>query len=159
MRSTLYHTLAALALLAPAAHAARPTAGSVTPERLKLPAGPSSVRGLADEPTVDPQFAQVKYQVPIEVPAGYGGLAPALALTYVGALGNGPLGIGWTLAQPPIRRSPRLGVPEFDDTDTFEISGPVSGRLLPISTDEFRVEGIGQTDRELRIIGVFFVVF
>src|SRR3569833_1924119 len=157
MRSTLFHTFAALVLLAPAAHAARPTAGSVTPERLKLPAGPSSVRGLADEPTVDPQYAQVKYQVPIEVPAGYGGLAPALALTYVGALVNGPLGIGWTLARPTIRRSTRLGVPRFDDTDTFEISGPVSGRLVPSSTDEFRVEGTGQTVRVLRINGGFQV--
>src|SRR3569623_2795096 len=105
MRSTLFHTFAALALLAPAAHAARPTAGSVTPERLKLPAGPSSVRGLADEPTVDPLYAQVKYQVPIEVPAGYGGLAPALALTSVGALGTGPLGLGWPLARPPLQQS------------------------------------------------------
>jgi len=157
MRSTLFRTFAALALLAPAAHAARPTAGSVTPERLKLPSGPSSVRGLADEPTVDPQYAQVKYQVPIEVPAGYGGLTPSLALTYVGALGNGPLGIGWTLAQPEIRRSTRLGVPKFDDTDTFEISGPISGRLVPISTNEFRVEGMGQTVRVLRVNGGFQV--
>jgi RHS repeat-associated protein len=157
MRSTLFHTLAALAILAPAAHAARPTAGSVTAERLKLPSGPGSVRGLADEPTVDPQYAQVKYQVPIEVPAGYGGLAPALALTYVGALGNGPLGIGWTLAQPEIRRSTRLGVPKFDDTDTFEISGIVSGRLVPISANEFRVEGMGQTVRVLRVSGGFEV--
>src|SRR3569623_2097421 len=137
MRSTLFHTFAALVLLAPAAHAARPTAGSVTPERLKLPAGPSSVRGLADEPPVDPQYAQVKYQVPIEVPAGDGGLAPALALTYVGALGNGPLDIGRTLAQPTIQQSTRLGVPKFDDTAPFELSGNVSGRLVPISTDEF----------------------
>jgi len=157
MRSLFIQTFAALALLAPAARAARPTAGSVTPERLKLPSGPSSVRGLADEPSVDPRSGEVAYQVPIELPAGYGGLTPSLALTYDGALGNGAIGIGWSLAQPQIRRSTRLGVPKFDDTDTFEISGIASGRLVAISANEFRVEGLGQTVRVLRVGGGFEV--
>src|SRR5215468_1980348 len=101
----------------------RPASGAVTADRLKLPSGPSSVRGLADEPSVDPFYAQLDYQVPIELPGGYGGLAPVLALTYSGSLGNGPMGIGWTLSQPRIQRSTRLGVPRFDDTDRLEISG------------------------------------
>lgn len=69
-------------LCARGAWAGRPVAGAVTSERVKLPSGPSSVRGLADEPTVDPFYAQLDYQVPIELPAGLGGLSPALALTY-----------------------------------------------------------------------------
>src|SRR5215468_92203 len=92
------------------AEADRPVAGSVTPERLKVPSGPSSVRGLADEPQVDAFNAQLNYQVPIELPGGLGGLTPRLALTYSGSLGNGPLGIGWTLSQAKIQRSMRLGV-------------------------------------------------
>src|ERR1043165_7607809 len=103
MRLLQLTSAAILAIVLPsAAHAARPTAGSVTSERLKLPSGPSSVRGLADEPAVDPFMAQLSYSVPIELPAGLGGLAPALALGYSGALGNGPLGIGWTLAETAI---------------------------------------------------------
>src|ERR1041385_5863030 len=80
----------------------RPAAGSVTPERLKVPSGPSSVRGLADEPQVDAFNAQLNYQVPIELPGGVGGLTPSLALTYSGSLGNGPLGIGWSLSHAAI---------------------------------------------------------
>src|SRR6185295_11053646 len=118
-----------------------------TPDRLKVPAGPNSVRGLADEPSVDSFDAQLNYQVPIELPSGFGKLAPSLALTYTGVLGNGPMGIGWTLSQARIQRSTRLGVPKFDDTDQLEISGIVSGRLVPISSSEYRVEGMGQTVR------------
>lgn len=151
MRSLLFNTLAALVAVAPAVHAARPTAGSVTPDRLKLPSGPSSVRGLADEPTVDPFLAQIGYQVPIDVPAGYGGLAPSLGLVYSGQLGNGPIGIGWSLAQTEIRRSTRLGVPHYDDSDTLEITGVASGRLIAINASEYRVEGRGQTVRILRV--------
>ena len=139
------------------AWAGRPIAGAVTSERVKLPSGPSSVRGLADEPTVDPFYAQLDYQVPIELPAGFGGLSPALALTYSGALGNGPLGIGWTLAEPRIQRSTRLGVPKFDDSDVLEIAGIASGRLIAIAAGEYRVEGSGQTVR-VRRVGAGFEV-
>src|SRR5687767_14519399 len=105
------------------AFAAQPAAGSVTSERLKLPSGPSSVRGLAEEPTVDPVYAQVGHAVPIDLPAGRGGMRPALGLSYSGALGNGPVGIGWSLEMVRIERSTRLGVPRFDDSDELLISG------------------------------------
>ncbi|MEZ4359064.1 MAG: FG-GAP-like repeat-containing protein [Kofleriaceae bacterium] len=145
------------ALLAVPAHAAQPTAGALTPERLKLPSGPNSVRGLAEEPTVDPFYAQVGYEVPIEVPEGYGKLAPALALTYSGALGNGPLGIGWDMPGARIERSLRLGVPSFTAADELELVGPVSGRLVAIGNNEYRVEGMGQTVR-VRKVGEGFEV-
>jgi hypothetical protein len=151
-----------VAALAPAAQAAGPVAGAVTAERLKLPSGPSSVRGLADEPTVDPFYGQIGYSVPIEAPAGYGELAPALALTYSGALGNGALGIGWTMPGAKIERSQRLGVPSFTDADELELSGPVSGRLVAVAaggggSGEYRVEGLGQTVRG-RKVGAGFEV-
>jgi RHS repeat-associated protein len=140
-----------VALLGTQAHAERPVAGAVTSDRLKLPSGPSSVRGLADEPAVDAFYAQVNYEVPIELPSGFGGLAPQLALTYSGALGNGPMGIGWSLTQTKIERSTRLGVPAFDDTDELVISGVASGRLVAIGGNEYRVEGMGQTVRVKRV--------
>jgi RHS repeat-associated protein len=139
------------------AAAGRPVPGSVTPERLKLPPGPSSVRGLADEPSVDAFNAQLRYQVPIELPAGLGGLAPALSLSYSGVLGNGPLGIGWSLSQPRIQRSTRLGVPRYDASDELELSGIVTGRLVSIGNGEYRVEGMGQTVRVTAVDGGFAV--
>jgi len=38
------------------------------------------------------------YTVPIEVPKGTNGLQPAISLNYTGSLGNGTLGIGWSLS-------------------------------------------------------------
>jgi RHS repeat-associated protein len=154
-------TAAALCLLVSAAvgvsHAAGPTPGSVTSERLKLPSGPNSVRGLADEPRVDPFLAQVSHSVPLELPGGWGGLAPDLSLLYSGALGNGPLGIGWNMPGARIQRSLRLGVPRFDDTDELELSGMASGRLVSIGGSEYRIEGAGQTVRVRRVGGGFDV--
>ncbi len=140
------------------AHADRPSPGSISAERLKVPSGPSSVRGLADEPQVDPFNAQLDYQVPIELPNGLGGLTPSLTLTYSGALGNGAVGIGWSLSHAQIRRSTRLGVPRFDDNiDQLEISGIASGRLVSIGNGEYRVEGMGQTVRVKKVDGGFQV--
>ncbi|HEY0986863.1 MAG TPA: FG-GAP-like repeat-containing protein [Kofleriaceae bacterium] len=147
----------AFALAPGVAGAVPPAAGSVTSERLKLPSGPSSIRGLADEPAVDPIYAQVSHSVPIELPAGRGGLTPALAISYSGALGNGPLGIGWALATVKIERSLRLGVPRYDDGDELVISGVGSGRLVAIGGGEYRVEGMGQTVR-VRKVGDGFEV-
>lgn len=146
----------ALSTAAPA-HAARPTAGALEADRLKLPSGPASVRGLAEEPQVDPFYSRLGYSVPIEVPEGWGKLAPALALEYSGALGNGPLGIGWELGTARIERSRRLGVPSFTSSDELEISGPVTGRLVAIGGGEYRVEGHGQTVR-VRQVGAGFEV-
>lgn len=139
------------------AFAARPSAGALAPDRLKLPSGPNSVRGLAEEPEIDPFYGQIGYSVPIEVPEGYGKLAPSLALTYSGALGNGALGIGWTMPGARIERSQRLGVPGFTDLDELEMTGPVSGRLVSIGNGEYRIEGMGQSVR-VRKVGAGFEV-
>jgi len=159
MTKSITIAIASLALTGAALAApARPTAGALSPDRLKEPSGPGSVRGLADEPSVDAFHGEVEYQVPIELPAGYGGLAPKVALSYSGALGNGPIGIGWTLALPRIERTLRHGRPTFDDTiDELEISGIASGRLVAIGGGEYRVEGMGQTVRVRSVDGGFEV--
>jgi RHS repeat-associated protein len=153
---TRVSTFAAIAALVASsglasAAAGRPTPGAIAPDRLKMPSGPSSVRGLADEPSVDAFNAQLNYQVPIELPGGYGGLAPGLALKYSGSLGNGPMGIGWTLGQAKIQRSTRVGTPKFDDTDELELSGIGAGRLVSVGNGEYRVEGMGQKVRVKKV--------
>ena len=135
---------AAIGLAPAAAHAlGGPSPGAVTAQTAKLPPEPGSVRGLADNATVAGFTGQVAYAIPIELPAGPGGLAPTLALGYDGGLGNGPLGVGWGLAQPEIRRSQRLGVPAYGAADELEVVGLGGGQLVAIGGGEYRLEGAG----------------
>jgi RHS repeat-associated protein len=120
-----------------------PAPGAVSSQTVKLPSAPGSVRGLADDATVSSFTGEVQYTVPIELPKGPGGFTPALALSYDGGSGNGPLGIGWTLSQAGVRRSLRLGVPAYDASDELELVGLVSGQLVRLQNAEYRVEGRG----------------
>ncbi|MFH0903222.1 MAG: SpvB/TcaC N-terminal domain-containing protein, partial [Pseudomonadota bacterium] len=96
-RSWTILTLLTLLTLTPtSAQAQVEPAKSFSPTTLKLPDGPGSVQGLADSVSVGMFSGQVEYSVPIAVPTT-GGMAPSLALDYSGALGNGPVGVGWTL--------------------------------------------------------------
>ncbi|HTE53483.1 MAG TPA: FG-GAP-like repeat-containing protein [Kofleriaceae bacterium] len=119
-----------------------PEPGAVTAETVKLPSGPGSVRGLADNASVSAFTGQVQYSVPIDLPTAAGALAPTLSLGYDGGLGNGPLGVGWSISQAGIRRSLRLGVPSYDDTDEIEVIGLAGGQLIAVP-DGYRVEGQG----------------
>ncbi|MGH9885065.1 MAG: SpvB/TcaC N-terminal domain-containing protein, partial [bacterium] len=141
-------SLLALALLAPLVPATAfalggPSPGAVSAQTVKLPTGPGSVRGLADAAQVNGFTGQVQYAVPIELPAGPGGLKPALSIGYDGDLGNGPLGVGWSLAQPGVRRSLRLGVPKYNATDEVELVGLGGGQVIALASGELRVEGAG----------------
>src|ERR1700758_785756 len=94
-----------------------PPAGSVSPTTLKTPDGPGSVHGLADQPTFDVFSGQVNYTVPFDLPKGPAAFGPMLSAKYSGDLGNGPLGVGWALSEIAVKRSLRLGVPHYDDSD------------------------------------------
>lgn len=129
----------------------------VTPATLKLPDGPGSVAGLADAATLDVFTAEVSYAVPIRVPQ-VRRLSPALSLGYSGALGNGPVGVGWTLGVPAIRRSLRHGVPRYDASDELVLEGiGGGGRLVASGGGEFRIEGQGQRVR-VQQVGARFEV-
>ncbi len=145
--------LATLATAPPPAQAQVEPAKSFSPTTLKLPDGPGSVQGLADSVSIGMFSGQVEYSVPIAVPAT-GGLAPSLALDYSGALGNGPIGVGWALRVPAIRRSLRQGVPTYTDADELVLEGLSAGGRLVLVPDgiyagEYRVEGMGNSYRVL----------
>ena len=131
IRSLVAATLVALIPQSAFAVVGGPAPGAVSPQTVKLPSGPGSIRGLAENAQVDVFTGQVEYSVPIPLPAGPGGLTPSLSLGYDGSLGNGPLGVGWQLSQPGIRRSLRLGVPRYDASDELELVGlGAGGRVL-----------------------------
>lgn len=135
-----------------------PAAGGVTATTVKLPDGPGSVRGLANDASVSSFTGQVSYEIPITLPGGPGGLAPKLALGYSGALGNGPLGIGWSIGQVEVRRSQRLGVPSYTDSDELELVGLGGPTLVAIGNGQYRVEGQGNSIRGTAVGGGFELV-
>ncbi len=120
-----------------------PAPGAVSASTLKLPDGPGSVRGLTEDPSVDVFTGQIGYQIPIETPSAPTGFAPSLQISYAGGLGNGPIGVGWSLGSAEIRRSLRQGVPSYDASDELEISGIASGRLVETGRGGYLVEGQG----------------
>jgi RHS repeat-associated protein len=130
--------------------------GTISSTTVKLPDGPGSVGGLAKPAELELFSGQVSYSIPIKVPA-VGGLSPSVALSYSGALGNGPAGIGWALGAPAIRRSLRQGVPRYNDSDELTIEGVASGRLVRIAEAAYVVEGAGSTIR-VRRFGEYFEV-
>lgn len=141
-----------------AAEGAQPD-GAPTAATVKLPSGPGSVRGLTDDPTVDSFSGQAAYGVPLELPGAARGFAPSVALAYSGDLGNGALGIGWSVGVASIRVSTRQGVPNYDGTDELELSGiGGGGRLVATATGEWRIEGEGNAIR-IRADGAGYVAW
>jgi RHS repeat-associated protein len=118
--------------------------GALSATTLKLPSGPGSVRGLSDDAQPALFTGEVQYSVPIELPGAIRGFRPSLDLKYSGELGNGPLGIGWSIGIPQVRRSLRLGVPSYTASDEVELVGIAGGgRLVALPDGSYRVEGKG----------------
>jgi RHS repeat-associated protein len=142
----LRYLILALAIVAawPLSAGAQPAPESASAAHVKLPDGPASVRGLGGDVEVGIFSGQVSYGVGFDLPAGRAGLTPSLGISYSGELGNGPVGVGWGLSHPAIRRSTRHGVPAFTAADELELDG---SRLVSIGGDQYRVEGAGNGSR------------
>ncbi|MBI4508523.1 MAG: VCBS repeat-containing protein, partial [Deltaproteobacteria bacterium] len=145
-RFSLLITALGLSLPAPAWAVGKPAAGSVSAQTVKLPDGPGSVAGLSDKASVSVFSGQVGYTVPIDLPAASAGLAPSLGLAYSGELGNGPIGIGWSMNSARVQRSLRQGVPTYTDADELELVGiEGAGRLVKVAPGLYHVEGQGRS--------------
>src|SRR4051794_4567992 len=61
--------------------------------------------------------------VPLAVPEGRNGLAPALSLGYSTGVGQTVFGLGWSAGAPAVARKTAKGIPRYDDRDVFVVSG------------------------------------
>jgi len=131
-----------------------PSPTSFDPNTLKnvMLADPSEGITLIEPPKGDATgWANISY--PLDLPPGRNGRQPELTVTYRNQLGNGWLGLGWSLTLPNIQVDTRFGVPRYDnadETETYLLNGaqlaPVANLLAPESrtTDKaftLRVEG------------------
>ncbi len=109
-------------LAAGTARAAKPGDG-VSEERLSLPEGPGSLEGIGENITLDRNMGQMQYSVPINVPQGFPGMTPDLALAYSSGAGNSVVGVGWSLAVPFVERLTVRGLPLYTTEDEFSVGG------------------------------------
>lgn len=131
-----------------------PEGQSFNPTQIKdIAAGdPGSGIGLVDPPQAS-STGDARLAYPLETPPGRAGIAPALAVTYSSAGGNGWAGVGWDVAQPMITIDTRWGVPRYSathETETYLLNGeqltPLAHRsaLVPRTAEKVfhtRVEG------------------
>jgi RHS repeat-associated protein len=72
-------------------------------------------------------------RLPIHTTPGPSGFGPSLDLSYDSGHGNGPFGIGWSLGLGGISRQTSNGIPKYDHSDVFILSGVDD--LVPRTTD------------------------
>jgi RHS repeat-associated protein len=90
---------------------------------ISLPKGGGAVSGLGETFSPDLFTGTGNLSVPISLPAGRRGVQPQLALAYSTGNGGGPFGLGWALSLPGVARKTSRGVPRYEPTDTFVLSG------------------------------------
>lgn len=91
-----------------------------------LPKGGGAIRGIGETFATNPQTGTASFRVPIALAPGRGGFQPDLSLAYDSGSGNGPFGLGWSLAIPAITRKTDKKIPEYIDSqesDIFQLAG------------------------------------
>ncbi len=146
---TRHHTVAASLLLALvsslAPRAARAERSATLSTAINLPQGPASIEGHGQRHSVSPSTGLPTLSYEIELPPGRAGLAPTLTLQHEPGAGAGVIGLGWTMAQPVLERSTRLGLARPDEeAPPWVLRGP--GRPeelveLPSGQLRARIEG------------------
>lgn len=98
-----------------------------------LPQGGGALSGMGEKFSADLFTGTGNFSVPIALPQGRNGFEPHLTLGYSSGSGNGPWGLGWSIAVPGVMRKVDRGIPTYDDdADIFILSGFED--LVPIST-------------------------
>lgn len=93
---------------------------------ISLPKGGGAIRGIGEKFGANPVTGTASMTIPIATSPGRSGFGPQLSLSYDSGGGNGPFGLGWSLALPAITRKTEQELPRYDDgaeSDTFILSG------------------------------------
>ena len=96
---------------------------SVAQNVLSLPKGGGAIKGIGE--TFQPNLftGTGNHAIPLALSPGRHGFGPQLSLEYSSGHGNGLFGLGWQLSMPRITRKTEKGLPTYDDSDVFVMSG------------------------------------
>jgi hypothetical protein len=116
---------------------------------ISLPKGGGALHGIGEKFSPDLFTGTGNFTVPIALPTGRNGFQPELNLVYSTGNGNGPFGLGWGLSITGISRKTSKGIPRYDDSDIFVLSGteylvpvPVESPAPGITRYRTRTEGL-----------------
>lgn len=100
-----------------------PAQPGIAAATLSLPTAGGAIRGIGEKFAANPANGTGSMSVPIPTSPGRSGFGPQLALSYDSGSGNGPFGVGWSLRLPAVTRRTDKGIPRYDGTDVFVLSG------------------------------------
>src|SRR5262245_62826565 len=90
---------------------------------LRLPRAGGAIKGIGETFQANLFSGAANHSVPIALSPGRSGFGPKLSLEYSSGNGNGIFGLGWQLAIPRVTRKTEKGLPRYDDSDVFVLSG------------------------------------
>ena len=96
---------------------------SVPQNVLSLPKGGGAIKGIGE--TFQPNLfsGTGNHSIPLAMSPGRNGFGPKLSLEYSSGNGNGIFGLGWQLGIPRITRKTEKGLPRYEESDVFVLSG------------------------------------
>ena len=96
---------------------------AVAGQAIALPKGGGAVKGIGE--TFQPNLfsGTGNHSVPIAISPGRNGFGPSLSVQYSSGNGNSVFGLGWEISIPRISRKTEQGIPRYDDSDVFVMSG------------------------------------
>src|ERR1044072_4038079 len=100
---------------------------------ISLPKGGGAIRGIGEKFAANPVTGTGSMTVPIATSPGRSKFGPQLSVAYDSGAGNGPFGFGWQISSPAITRKTDKGLPQYDESDVFILSGAED--LVPVLTD------------------------
>jgi hypothetical protein len=95
----------------------------VAQNAINLPKGGGAIKGIGE--TFQPNLftGTGNHAIPLAMSPGRNDFGPKLSLEYSSGNGNGLFGLGWQLSIPRVTRKTEKGLPHYDDTDVFVLSG------------------------------------
>jgi hypothetical protein len=117
-------------------------AAGVSPTHISLPSGPASVEGLGRNFVPSLASGTAGYGIDVALPPAVHGFGPSLSLDYDSGGGVSEVGMGWQIGSvPSLRRRVDDGLPRFDESDAWELTGlGMPCDLLEVAPDVFRPE-------------------
>lgn len=101
--------------------------------QLSLPKGGGAIRGVGETFRTDEFTGTAALSIPIPT-SPCRDSEPALSVDYDAGSGNGVFGLGFALSLPAISRKTSQGLPQYDATDVFLLSGAED--LVPVDNSQ-----------------------